>query len=375
MSDLDELIRGALSEEAGRARFDRSRWNPSVTELPAPRRPRLRGLRPVPRALAGLAVAAVLATAIAGPLLLLSRLGSDTLRRDPGSDGSSTPTGYVRHADRDDGLSIQIPATWTFHEDPSGPAEPRTVIAVGSWPFPTGGDCAPTAAHGELPPGGTFFWLIEYRDPQGNEFPQRPDSFRLDGETLATYECSTVPSYLIRFHDAGRSFQVHISFGPEASDSAEQEVLRALGSLDVTAPVPEECPPEIASSGDPDCPEHAWLRAIVEEAGYEVTGNTGSALVGEARGVEFGIHVTQADRTDQYVVPPERGYDERVYRPHITIDGAPTVYTDGIRLVWTAQGFHVWVGEGLDGPIAPEDVEALLRASLRVDYDAVDTRS
>jgi hypothetical protein len=374
MKDVDETIRVALSDEAGRARFDPSRWDPSVTELPVPRRPRLLGRRPAPRALAGLAVAAVLAAAIAGPLLVLSRLGSDA-RRVPTSDGLATPTPYVRHADLDDGLSIQIPATWTFHEDPSGPAEPRTVIAVGSWAYPTGGECAPTAAQDELPPDDTFFWLIEYRDPQGNEFPRRPDRFTLNRDTLAAYECSTVPSYLIRFQDAGRFFQVHAAFGPGALASLEQDVLRALQSLQVTAPVPEECPPDVAPTGDPDCPESAWMHAVVEEAGYDVTGNTGSALIGEAADVEFLIWTTEADPTDQYVVPPESGYDERIYRRRMEV-GDLAVFDDGIRLVWTVQSFHVWLEVNVDDtvPVPAEEVEALMQASLRVDYDAIDTR-
>jgi hypothetical protein len=280
----------------------------------------------------------------------------------------------VRHADLDDGLSIRIPAGWTFHQDPSGPAEPRTVFAVGSWPFSTGGECAPTAAQAKLPPDGVFLWLIEYSDPQGNEFPERPEHFELDAATLAHYECSVVPSYLLRFGEVGRSFQVHVAFGPEASDPIEQEVLRALDSLEVTAPVPDECPPEVASSGDPDCPEHAWLREIVERAGYKVPGNTGSALVGSAGGMAFAIWTTEADPADQYVVPPESGYDDRIYQPRTEAAGI-TVFTDGIRSVWTVQGFHVWIEPGLDGPLPEEVVWALVEASLSVDYDAIDTRS
>jgi hypothetical protein len=375
MTDVDDMVRDALREEAGRARFDPGRWDPSITELPVPRRPRLRGLGPVPRALARVAVAAVLAAAIAGPLLLMSRLGTGTREDRPGQtvSPSPTPTGDVRHSDSDDGLSIRIPMAWTFHQDPSGPAEPRTVFAVGSWLFAKGGDCAPTAAQAQLPRDGVFLWLIEYRDPQGNVFPQRGERFELDEATLANYECSIVPSYLIRFVDAGRSFQVHVAFGPEASGSLRQEVLRALDSLEVTAPVPDGCPPEVASSGDPDCPEHAWLEAIVEAAGHEVTGNTGSAVVGEAGGVEFGIWTTVADPDDPYIVPPEAGFDEEIYITYQNVADI-TVYTDGTRFVWTVQGFHVWLGEGLSGPPRVRAIEPLVRASLMVDYDAIDTR-
>jgi hypothetical protein len=524
MNDLDELIRGALSGEAGEARFDRNRWEPSVTRLPAPRRFRFPVRRPVSRTLAGLAVAAVLAAAIAGPLILLSRLGTGTreiapsgssvegygirldfpegwegrvvgplgtdfgpiltaanrplvgdgdddfateTRRQLGADdvglvlidytevrarlghapgdggeflpvelpisirsedfqpsfegvdpshhfarrtftangrsfdlwvdfGSrpapedlladvndvlatlridalDSPTGYVTHSDRDDGLSIRIPATWTFHQDPSGPAEPRTVFAVGSWAFPTGGECAPMVAQEQLPQDGTFFWLIEYADPQGVDFPDRPEFFELDPATLGHYECSLVPSYLIRFQEHGRFFQVHVAFGSEASESLGPEVLRALESLEVTAPVPEECSPQVAASGDPDCPESAWLRAVVERAGYGVTGNTGSALIGQTGDVEFAIWTTEADPTDQYVVPPEPGFDERIYRRVIQVEEL-TVFSEGVRFVWTVQGLHVWMESNVEGTVPEELVRALVEASQRVDYDAIDTR-
>jgi hypothetical protein len=373
MTDLDELIREALSRDAGRARFDSARWEPSVTRLPTPRTPRFPSRGPIPRAVLGVAVAALLAAAILWPIILLSRLGSGPLERAPGSDQSPTPTAHVRHADRDDGLSISVPASWTFHQDPSGPAEPRTIFAVGSYAFSTGGECAPAFAQRELPADGALFWLIEWQDPTF-AFPVRPSSFELDESTHGFYECSVTSSYLIRFEDQGRYFQVHVSLGESAPGSAATEVLSALESLEVTAPVPEGCPPEVAASGDPDCPESAWIHAIIEGAGYGVTGSTGSALIGEAGHAEFGMHVTEADSTDPYVVPPERGYDERIYRPHITVDDR-TVYTDGIRLVWTVQGFHIWVGDGVGEPIALKDLEVLVRASLTVDYDSIDTRS
>jgi hypothetical protein len=202
------------------------------------------------------AVAGVLVAAIAGPLVLLSRLGSRTRDVGPSQSVSPSPSapGYVRHVDRDDGLSIQIPAFWTFHQDPSGPAQPRTVFAVGSYPFSTGGECAPVAAQKELPGDGALFWVIEWRDATF-DIPVRPPSFELDESTHGFYECSVASSYLIRFEDQGRYFQVHVALGEEAPDSVASEVLRALESLEVTAPVPEGCPPEVAPTGDPDCPE------------------------------------------------------------------------------------------------------------------------
>jgi hypothetical protein len=50
-----------------------------------------------------------------------------------------------------------------------------------------------------------------------------------------------------------------------------------------------------------------------------------------------------------------------------------TVYTDGIRFLWTVQGFHVWIEENVGGH-GVRTIEPLVRASLSVDYDAIDTR-
>jgi hypothetical protein len=143
-------------------------------------------------------------------------------------------SGYRRHVDVDDGLAITIPDAWTFRQDPTRPIEPKNVFGVGSWAFPRGGECAPTAAQEDLLPDGTLFWLIEYPgDQQEADFPPRPEHFALQRETLGVYECSTAPSYMIRFRDHGRFFQFHVAFGPDASESLEPEVLRALESLEV----------------------------------------------------------------------------------------------------------------------------------------------
>lgn len=381
MTDVDEIIRESLDEEAGRARFDRARWGPSVTRLPTPRGSRFLVRRPVSRAVAGLAVAAVLAAAIAVPLILLSRLGTGTRTPRPGEDDPiRSPADYVRHSDRDDGLRIRIPASWTFHQDPSGPAEPRTIFAVGTWAFPTGGECAPAAAHAQLPSDGAFVWLIEYRDPQGVDFPERPESFALDPATLGTYECSLVPSYLIRFQEHGRFFQVHVALGSEASESLGPEVMRSLESLEVTAPVPDGCPADTGPWSDPDCPGQAWTRKVVETAGYEVVGETGSALEIRANGSRIYIWSFETNRLPGRPVSlrmSEKEFrdalSEEGYRLQSVVAGVP-LYSDAIRTVWMVQGRAVWLDAALDEPFTDGILEPLVKASRDIEYDAIDTR-
>jgi hypothetical protein len=289
-----------------------------------------------------------------------------TLRVDP----PEGPTGLQTHTDADDGLSITFPAAWTFHQDPSGPDDPRTLFGVGTWTFTRGGECAPTAAQEALPPDGGFMWLIEYRiAPDPGDLPARPEHFDLDPGTLGQYECSTVPSYMIRFQDAGRSFQVHVALGPEAPDSVGPEFMRALGSLEVTAPVPEDCPSETGPWADPDCPLPAWSRAVIEEAGYRVTGDTGSALEAAAPGGEFHVWAFPPDFTADELKQDE-GYRQEA------IVGGTVVYSDGVRVFWMVQGLVVWVsGWQADDPIPPVAVLGnLVHASELVEYDAIDTR-
>jgi hypothetical protein len=134
MIDLEEQIRESLSAEASRARFDRSRWARSVTQLPVPRRLRFPSRRRVPGAVAGLAAAAVLVAAIAVPLAVLSRLGTGPRQVRPAG-----PT-FERY-----GVRIDVPDEWDSRLFQSG--DTRYVLL----------------ANFEIPPGVTGF-SSELRD-------------------------------------------------------------------------------------------------------------------------------------------------------------------------------------------------------------------
>ncbi|MBI4259395.1 MAG: hypothetical protein HY658_02405 [Actinobacteria bacterium] len=302
--------------------------------------------------------------------------------RTPGPPPTPAPTdpqgATVRHADVDDGLAIELPAGWTFRQDPSGPDDPGTVFAFGTWAFPTGGDCAPTAAQAELPDDGALVWVIEYLSPETLQFvapgPEpRPESFALDPATLATYECSLVPSHMAMFSEFGRDgrvFQFHAAFGPDAGEETREQVLAALDSLDVTAPVPDGCPAGTGPWSDNECPWPAWSRAVLEKAGYRVTGDTGSALVARSNGA--GIYFWAFPPEDARPLP--EALSDEGYRVLTTVDGVE-VFTDGIRAAWAVQGLWVWVEGGpVDRLPGVDAVEPLVRASLAVDYDAIDTR-
>jgi hypothetical protein len=141
---------------------------------------------------------------------------------------------YVRHVDPEDGLAITIPSAWSFDADPTRPIEPENVLAVGSWPFPSGGVCATFNAIDDLPADGVLMWLIEYHGTENAEgFVPRPERFDLrDFEHGETSCYAPNPQYQLRFQDEGRFFQWQIAFGSEASESLEPEVLRTLETLE-----------------------------------------------------------------------------------------------------------------------------------------------
>jgi hypothetical protein len=142
------------------------------------------------------------------------------------------PAGYRLEADVDDGLSITIPAGWTFDEDPTQPIEPENVFAFGSWDFPSGGVCAPFAALEELPLDGAFVWMVEYHGTDHPEdFVSRPERFDLRDFRFGETSCEGTPMYQLRFRDGGRFFQWQVAFGPQASEATEADTLLALDSL------------------------------------------------------------------------------------------------------------------------------------------------
>ncbi len=110
---------------------------------------------------------------------------------------------------------------------------PEPVLLAGSWPFPAGGDCAPTAALDSMPRDGAFFWILEYPSTNDTqEFAPLPEHFSL-GDLKGPFECVGQRTYLLLFRDASRLFQAHIVIGPDASNAIRSDVLEVLDSLQV----------------------------------------------------------------------------------------------------------------------------------------------
>jgi hypothetical protein len=140
---------------------------------------------------------------------------------------------------RADGISVRYPARWFATARHLTPVTwPPQVLAFASYPLPrddAGADgCEPKEALDRLPARGIFIYGFEYAQPSpfgpidARDFPPHPKRFRLVG--LARYECLR-RSYMVRFRDAGRFFQVHVAFGPRAGAAVRATALRVLDSF------------------------------------------------------------------------------------------------------------------------------------------------
>jgi Tol biopolymer transport system component len=162
------------------------------------------------------------------PVMMTDETPTETPSASPSAPAPLTQG--TAQFDPEDGIWILTRPDWRFVVNPSGPYEPKTVFAIANYPIERGGDCAPTTALNALPPDGAMAWLIEYQNTQGNAFPARPARFSLDPSSLAAYECSgSHATYMFRFQDAGRYFQVHVAFGDQAGNEVRDELLASLG--------------------------------------------------------------------------------------------------------------------------------------------------
>lgn len=258
----------------------------------------------------------------------------------PGSSPSppaALTRGTVRY-EAQEGIWVLTPPDWSYLVHPSGPYEPSTLFSVASYPIERGGECAPTTALEALPADGALAWVIEYRDAQGNEFPPRPERFSLDPSSLSSYECSgTHATYMFRFQDEGRYFQVHVAFGEQASEDLRDEMLASLSSLVVDRCPPAEHPvlvsefgsliPDHGAGGEtvtlsgPTGRDENWFWSPLEK--IEVWWSPGSIWVPEGTGAKVLLASIDPGRTCDFSVtfptphvPPGRyvitilGYDQ-----------------------------------------------------------------
>lgn len=145
--------------------------------------------------------------------------------------------GDVAFADPEVGVSGRHPAGWYRARALTQFAEPREVLALASYPLRGGaeaGECAPDTARNDMPEGGAFIWLLEYREElPRSRFPERPDAFRLPRDELVEHiSCFPGPGYTTTFRAADRRFQLLVAFGGRPNDERLREVEEVLDSLE-----------------------------------------------------------------------------------------------------------------------------------------------
>jgi hypothetical protein len=140
-----------------------------------------------------------------------------------------------------------------------------------------------------------------------------------------------------------------------------------LTRIDVSGSAgPSEPPPSPEPRGDAevcdqrgawvDCPEARWLRCVVAEAGFSVTGDAGTALEIAAQSHNLYAWNTDANRPVEDVASDE-GYQPRQ---------GTEAFSDGHRILWEAQGLHIYISsaDGYSIEILTNDlIDRLVQAS------------
>ena len=145
---------------------------------------------------------------------------------------SSSPGWRALRTDR---ASIHYPPSWFATTRPLTPVTgPRQLFAIASYAFPKHPNpdgCEPAGTLAKMPSTGALIlvWYFGANLPTRG-FPPRPTRFRLTG--LGRHECfGPRPSYVIRFRQSSRFFQVDVAFGRRAGAGTRRTVLRILDSF------------------------------------------------------------------------------------------------------------------------------------------------
>jgi hypothetical protein len=165
--------------------------------------------------------------------------------------------GFVRFQDPAVGVSGRYPAGWYRARALTELSDPREVLALATYPLRGGaeaGECAPDTARADMPPDGTFIWLLEYRPFGGDawprllreRFPPKPERFELRRSDLSGDHLGCFSSgfgYTTTFRAADRPFQLLVAFGGQPTDERLGEVEGILDSLEFEPqPVPTPDP-------------------------------------------------------------------------------------------------------------------------------------
>jgi hypothetical protein len=217
--------------------------------------PRGRDRSPVPGAIAGLGLSAVIVVLLA----LLGRLGGNVSPALP-APSSGPQAGWILYRDGEGEFTVAYPPSWQRATERLTPtlAQPHDILALGTYQLRSGGErCAnwPERALEDLGPSDALVWVLERTGMPftrgGRGFPPRPAHFGPKEGTGSDESpgCLSRPKEFfhrwIPFQDRGRRFYGYLALGPEATQETAGEAWAILDSLEFD-PGPEAAAP-------PDC--------------------------------------------------------------------------------------------------------------------------
>jgi hypothetical protein len=285
------------------------------------------------------------------------------------------------------GASIAVPAGWDgriLFRDPTGSR--GVIFQVANFRLPDNEGFEPPR---ELPPGqedpikamddGDVLITVNSDEASGDPVPE---TVTLDRLRFLPAAAPRVPrGHRIAegaFCYAERCVRIVVDFGGRSEAPLRSAVNAVLGSLavkrgveadpnrqdnaaSVDDPGPRGCPRKNWPGPWTACAEADWVHRVVAESGYQVVGETGSALVAQGKGRSFYIWTTPAVRN-----PAATAADAGNWRRLATIDAVAIYGDDDLWRFWEAQSFIFWVKEGPSGASivpSPAELESLVEAS------------
>jgi hypothetical protein len=158
-----------------------------------------------------------------------------------------------------------------------------------------------------------------------------------------------------------RCVRVEVDFGGRPEPALTSAVNSVLASLVVERRPDTGCARENWPGPWTACSAADWVHRVVEEGGYRVVDETGSALVAEGNGRSFYIWTTRNPKG----VAAESGNWRRL----AVIDGVTVYGDDDLWRYWQAQGYVFWIQEGpSEHSVVPSPAELtrLIEASQTV---------
>jgi hypothetical protein len=163
-------------------------------------------------------------------------------KSDPAGPPSASPSKgrSTTYRDSDDAYTLSYPAGWHRAERQlTRIADPREILALGTFGLPEGGGCAPSSAFRVFDATDALIFLTEYErhGPLSGDrkfkqdFKPRPSQFKGSMADPTLLECFPIPVQSLAFRDNGRFFNVFVAIGRSASEETRQDVWRILDSL------------------------------------------------------------------------------------------------------------------------------------------------